>query len=1240
MAWFIALIGISIILALRYALRHRGKRAAAKITTQPEPLDNAFDAVLQKARVERDRRAWQELAKELAHMGPKVTGRLILLLDEKGEYGLRVLAMYALAQMKAPQALELLTAALGDANESIRYEALTSIFILLGHWDLDLARKILREDPSPLVAAEALWFLHYKAFDEAYQEALARRSDPHPRMRMIAAEILAEQPTLEIFPYLLAGLTDTDFDTQNYYRAGIEKVFKAHPEDQLVEKAKTLSFAERKQVERYLSALHRDDPVRALLPILYKAKEGELDMEALSEFGNSLTEMAKEGRLSRAYGLNEQIDFILQMLTRERPPSIMILGEAGTGKTALIHELAYRLANAAEPIHIVEVSTGQIMSGTMYIGEWQTKLLGFVELIKWPKRVLWYVSNANDILTVGTTAKSNENFFALLQPFLEHKEICILGESTPQAFSMGLGKNPSTRSLFHTMMLQPKTLEETKTILRQVREDFIRQSAREGLQVQIPDDTTDQILELCGNYFPNVAFPGKAITFFQFLVEAELEKASGKEKSTELVIGPDSMYEVLSTVTGMPVDLIDDRVPLDLEKTRAFFRERVLGQEEAVDTVVDVITLIKAGLTNPDKPMNVLFFVGPTGVGKTEIAKTIAEYIFGSPERMIRLDMSEYQDYSSIDRLIGTLYLPGMLTSKIRQQPFSVVLLDEIEKGHPSIFDLLLQVFDDGRLTDAQGVTTDFRQTIIIMTSNIGSQIQTRAPIGFDGKMTIPGEERVLQEVTKFFRPEFVNRIDKIVVFRALDVQTMEKIARREAGKVLQRKGIARRRLVVDIDASVVGLLLREGFSPEYGARPMKRIVERRLLVPIAQAIVSGEVTRPGDILRIAAFGDEVSIRVVKDKQEDDIQELKEHIRIRVPFLEGKPKVTLIDCQNLVAELEKQIQGLAALAKESHIAEQKSALLELTHAVSFWDDADKARTILTQINHLEELQSSLNRVHKRVEDIQAMLKHVSSKRIEEQLQKIMQQYLELKRDVDLTEFDFKCREEIDRRDAYLAISRVDGTVPECDPLFELYGMYAGWTEKKGFRLTVLDDGVEPQDMLILLIEGTCAYGLLKGENGLHCFISFDRQSRKRQRALVKVEVIPYAAQGAAALRARDLRIESKSGKPLQGRILEKIRTEVLLTHTPSMTSVSGRNGLPPEESIEHLKALLAARLEQADRQAPWKDDGREMPMRDLVRNYYLAPNHYIKDLHTGMKTYAYRQIMEGNIDEFLLALKA
>src|SRR5207302_2526740 len=255
-------------------------------------------------------------------------------------------------------------------------------------------------------------------------------------------------------------------------------------------------------------------------------------------------------------------------------------------------------------------------------------------------------------------------------------------------------------------------------------------------------------------------------------------------------------------------------------------------------------------------------FVGPTGVGKTELARALAELLFGDPARMARLDMSEYATYEAYERLIGQGANPGLLTSTVRERPFTVLLLDEIEKAHLNVFDLCLQIFDAGRLTDAQGRTADFRRTIIVLTSNVGGRIATEAPVGFGrGVPKAPDSQVTMRELSRSFRPEFLNRIDRIVQFRPLSAETAEKIARREVARVLERSGITRRKLVVDVDPAVLPLLLREGYSPAYGARPLKRTVERLVLLPVARAIAVGEAA-PGSILRLVSRSNRVEVAI------------------------------------------------------------------------------------------------------------------------------------------------------------------------------------------------------------------------------------------------------------------------------------------------------------------------------------------------------------------------------------------
>src|SRR6185312_10896294 len=310
--------------------------------------------------------------------------------------------------------------------------------------------------------------------------------------------------------------------------------------------------------------------------------------------------------------------------------------------------------------------------------------------------------------------------------------------------------------------------------------------------------------------------------------------------------------------------------------------ERVLGQKEAVSAVSDLLALYKTGLNDPDRPAGVLLFVGPTGVGKTELAKATAEFLFGTREKMLRIDVSEYKDFHSFEKLIGDprQNKTGILTEYVRKNPFCVVLLDEFEKGHANLADLMLQVFDDGRLTDAFGDTVDFRHTIIILTSNVGANLrELGSSIGFSGR----GENKdivrdVRRSLEHAYRPEFLNRIDKILVFEPLEKGDMRRIAQRELGKIYRREGLLERDLLLEVDEGVIDLLLDRGFDPKYGARPLKRAMEELLVLPLARAVLGAPAQRY-QLLRVARKGDGVALSFEETETSRKLQSLERRTR-------------------------------------------------------------------------------------------------------------------------------------------------------------------------------------------------------------------------------------------------------------------------------------------------------------------------------------------------------------------------
>ncbi|HZW73088.1 MAG TPA: AAA family ATPase, partial [Caldimonas sp.] len=340
----------------------------------------------------------------------------------------------------------------------------------------------------------------------------------------------------------------------------------------------------------------------------------------------------------------------------------------------------------------------------------------------------------------------------------------------------------------------------------------------ESRSVEIEPEAIDAAVTLTGRFEPYRSFPGKAIRLLEGAVDGRKSDVQRFDRA--------QLTAAFASRSGMPLTLLSDSMPLRIADVRTHFETRILGQPEATAALVDVVSVLKAGLNDPQKALGSFFFVGPTGVGKTESAKALAEFLFGSRERLVRFDMGEYTSIDAVQRLIGTAWgtAEGELTRRVREQPFCVVLLDEIEKAHWSVFDALLAAIGEGRMTDAAGRTADFRNAIVIMTSNLGASRVRSSPLGFgvDGA-DASDHERYIAEAERFFRPEFFNRIDRVVVFHALSQQTVRQIARRELNRLLVREGIVRRRLLVELDDSVIAIVAESGFHPRYGARPLQR---------------------------------------------------------------------------------------------------------------------------------------------------------------------------------------------------------------------------------------------------------------------------------------------------------------------------------------------------------------------------------------------------------------------------------
>ncbi len=671
-----------------------------------------------------------------------------------------------------------------------------------------------------------------------------------------------------------------------------------------------------------------------------------------------------------------------------------------------------------------------------------------------------------------------------------------------------------------------------------------------------------------------------------------------------------------------------------------------MGQPDAVDAVVDLVTLVKAGLTDPGKPFGVLFFVGPTGVGKTELARALAELLFGDAARLFRLDMSEFATYDAYERLIGWGGHSGLLTAAVRERPFTVVLLDEIEKAHPNVFDLCLQIFDAGRLTDKQGRTADFRRSIIILTSNIGSAVPREAPVGFRAPTPAasPGmatagfsPDASLRELGRWFRPEFLNRLDRIVTFRPLAAETAEKIARREVSRVLERSGLARRRLAVDVEPAVFSLLLREGYSPAFGARPLKRTVERLVLLPVARSIAAGEVPF-GSVLRLRVRGNHVAVEVAPPVVEEDKEARRpgdQETGLGTGVPRGRPPAPeqRRSLAERVVALAERIAGLRVQAEP--LEARKSALVARSAAAGFWDDPMAAREVHDEIYRLDGVFATLAALERAIRnETEAVRPHrpypLDVLQMEERLEALESR-------VRHAAFLVTCRNVRELGDAFVSLTLIQSRGDGLDAVDKLARMYVDLAQRRGLEAKVLDDrqgGTPPEDTLTLLVSGAGAYALLAGEAGLHQVSrgrgqERDGRARHSDRDVVRVEVLPVPA-SEAGLGRDDVRAEVRPLGDVRGRLLARPRFEVQLLHIDSMTSVRAWTDGPKNQVIERLRPLLAARVEAA-RSAPAK------PGQVIIRHYVLGPSPLVRDLRSRRRTGRLDRVLKGHLDIFLSA---
>jgi len=647
-----------------------------------------------------------------------------------------------------------------------------------------------------------------------------------------------------------------------------------------------------------------------------KAAASKSKTPALDHFGRDLTQLAREGRLDPIIGRDQEIERVAQILSRRKKNNPVLIGDPGVGKTAIAEGLALRIverkvSRVLYDKRVVALDLGALVAGTKYRGQFEERIKSVMAELEKQRNIIVFLDELHTIVGAGSASGSLDasNMF---KPALARGEVQCIGATTLDEYRQFIEKDGALERRFQKIMVEPTSVEETVRILMGLKSKY-----EEHHGIRYTDEAIHQAVILSDRYISDRMLPDKAIDVLdetgsrihlthivvpdglveleerieqlthekeamverqhyekaaeirdqKLKLEAELLKtreAWEKERAACAVeVGPEDVAHVVSQMTGIPVE----RVSLDesgrLLRLHEALARRILGQEDAIDRLCRSIRRSRAGFKSAERPIGSFLFLGPTGIGKTELAKVLAEVLFGDENALIRVDMSEYMEKFAVSRLIGAppgyvgFEEGGQLTEKVRRRPYSIVLLDEVEKAHPEVFNLLLQVLDDGRLTDSTGRKVDFRNTIIIMTSNMGTRELTRdSAIGFGGQAgDMPVWEsmraEIMKEVKRHFRPEFLNRIDELIVFRTLGRESVTQIVRLMMEDV--RRRLEARGFAIELSEEAIALLVEEGWSPSTGVRPLRRIIERRIEDPIAEEVLKGSFSAGGVVeVRVA----------------------------------------------------------------------------------------------------------------------------------------------------------------------------------------------------------------------------------------------------------------------------------------------------------------------------------------------------------------------------------------------------
>jgi ATP-dependent Clp protease ATP-binding subunit ClpC len=662
-----------------------------------------------------------------------------------------------------------------------------------------------------------------------------------------------------------------------------------------------------------------------------KKRQKQNALKQLEDFGTDLTEKAREEKLDPVIGREIEIRRVMEILARRKKNNPVLIGEAGVGKSAIVEGLAKKIADGDVPevlknktIFALDITS--LVAGTKYRGEFEKRMKKLMQVLEKTEDIILFLDELHMIVEAGAAEGSSMDAANVLKPALANGSITLIGSTTSSEYRKFIEKDPALERRFQKIFVAEPSNEEAIAILKGIKIKY-----EEHHMVNYTDFAIENAVNLSIRYITDRYLPDKAIDIIDEAgakarldtltlpkkLKKEVEKIESLEAEKNLKISENKMDEVekinseletlrdaykenymewrkkaenqvipikeqeiadvVSNWTGIPLKKLESSEIDKLLNLEAVLHERVIGQHESIVSVSKAIRRSRSGLKDPRRPNGVFMFLGPTGVGKTELAKTISEYLFGDESSLVRIDMSEYMEKFNVSRLVGAPpgYVGfedgGQLTEVVRRRPYSVILLDEIEKAHPDVFNILLQIMDEGRLTDSQGRTVDFRNTIIIMTSNLGSEHinKSKRSLGFVEEISEKSEYKeikssVMSAIKKAFKPEFINRLDDVVVFHPLTKENIKSIIEIQLKDISTR--LEDKDIKIKISKNAIDFILEKGYDPVYGARPLKRTIQKYIEDPLSEELLKGKF-KEGDQISIGSKKDGLSFKKIVSKK-------------------------------------------------------------------------------------------------------------------------------------------------------------------------------------------------------------------------------------------------------------------------------------------------------------------------------------------------------------------------------------